>query len=182
MRSLLALVAAALLVGSPARADEVTAESLSADSGVLVEARTVIDAAADRVAALASDPASFIELFPAVEARVVGDRGAAKMVAVRMKDHWLGLVSWVETVEHISQGATHLVEREALSSDFYKRIHATWRITPLPGSAARCEVIYRVNLDLQRWPAWMVRRGTVSGVRSTVERLRTMVERVVAKR
>ncbi len=177
-RSTLA-IAALVLAAAPARADDVTAESMPSDDGVLVVARTVIDAPAARVAAIVGDPSSFAELFPAEEVRVLGDSGGARIVALRMRDRWVGAFTWIESLARSTDGAALVVERRSLSSEFYAHLHAIWRVTPL--SAARCEVTYRVDIALKHWPTWMIRRGTVAGVAAVVGRLRTMSARATGR-
>ncbi|MSP63663.1 MAG: hypothetical protein EXR72_25625 [Myxococcales bacterium] len=152
-----------------------------AATGVAVEARTVIDAPAEQVAQLAGDPAAFGELFPAEEVRVVGTKGDARRVAIAMRHPWpTGLVRWVETVSlrRDPDGRSLLVERDLESGSYYDRMRATWRVTPLapsPEAGARCEVVYRVAITLAGWaPAWILRRGVISGMKFTVERLRAM--------
>src|SRR5258708_2989939 len=78
----------------------ITVQSLPAQSGVIHEARTVIEAPAERVAALAGDPGVFVELLPAKQARVVGTRGKAVLVEVVMPAPWpVSQVRWTELVQ-----------------------------------------------------------------------------------
>lgn len=172
-----AIAAAMLLVAGGARADDVEAWSLPAERGVEIEAHAVLEGSPERVAAIAADPASFIEMFPAEKVEVVGASAAGKRVAVRMRQPWVGLVSWVETVARSVRDGAQIVERTSVQSDFYCWMRATWFIAPLPGDASRSKVVYRVSLDLRHIPAWMVRRGAVAGVSATVGRLRAMVLR-----
>ena len=101
------LLLSPLLAGADKRPPGMTASSIPMPSGVAGEVRVVVNAPAARVAAIASDPAAFRELFPAEEARVVGQRDGAVMVAVRKREGWpVGELRWVETVARARSGAT----------------------------------------------------------------------------
>lgn len=147
--------------------------------GVVIEATTVIDAPADRVAALAGNPESFRELLPAENVRVTGSRGQALLVEVTMRNPWpIGVVQWTETVlRHLApDGKTLMVEREAHDGQYYRYMHAVWRISPRDGN--RCDVSYQIRMDPHAWvPKWSMRRGMTHGMTTTVERLRQLSQR-----
>lgn len=185
MRSrILAHVASLVLVAPvvPARATPVLSfRTLPSPSGVTVEMTTVIEAPAERVASVVGDPAAFVELFPAAEARVVGTQGEAQLVAVLMREPWpAGDVRWTETVtrRRVGDGNTWVIEREALQGGYFRHMRAVWELTPLPDDQGRCRAVYRVSMTLNRWaPSWALRRGQESGIRRSVGRLRAMVLR-----
>lgn len=158
--------------------------SFPAKSGVLVEVRTEIDAAAEEVAAAAGDPANFIEMFPAHEVRVLSQQGASQLVAVEMRQPWpVGVVRWNESVlRRAEDTGTLVVERHAQRGGYFRHMDAEWRVTPLPpvgSTPSRCQVVYRVAVELNRWaPTFMLRRGHTAGMVATVERLRQIVERI----
>src|SRR5438132_1313083 len=140
------LVLLLLLVRPAAAQPPITVQSLPAQRGVLTEARTVIEAPAERVAALAGDPGVFVELYPAKQARVVGMRGKAQVVEVVMPAPWpVSQVRWTETVLSRMEAPTYIVDHEAVTG-YFKQLRSIWRITPL--GAARCEVVYRVAMEI----------------------------------
>jgi ribosome-associated toxin RatA of RatAB toxin-antitoxin module len=142
------------------------------------EARTIIDAPAERVAQLVGDPAAFAELLPAAEVRLLGSEGGAQLVQLERREPWpVGVVRWTEAVRRRRDGQAYLVERQARGEGYFRRLEASWSITPV--GEARCAVVYRVSMELRRWvPTWMLRRGNASGMLGTIARLRRMSERV----
>lgn len=174
------LLLSPLLAGADKRPPGMTASSIPMPSGVAGEVRVVVNAPAARVAAIASDPAAFRELFPAEEARVVGQRDGAVMVAVRKREGWpVGELRWVETVARARSGATLEVTRDVIESTFFKRMHAVLQVTPVPGAEGeRSAVQYRVDVDINRWaPIWVLRRNHLDAMVATTDRLRRMSER-----
>jgi hypothetical protein len=173
------LCGVALAAPSPARAQAVPLVVLEppAPSGVIAEAQIEVTASAERVARLVADPASFIELFPAVEVKVLGREGEAQVVSVRKQAPWpVSSVSWVETVVEHREGDTLVVERHARPGGYFHHLDAVWRVRPL--GQGRAEVSYRVWVELTGWaPLWAVRRGHVAGVRETMQRLAHMIDR-----
>lgn len=174
------LLLSPLLAGADKRPPGMTASSIPMPSGVAGEVRVVVNAPAARVAAIASDPAAFRELFPAEEARVVGQRDGAVMVAVRKREGWpVGELRWVETVARARSGATLEVTRDVIESTFFKRMHAVLQVTPVPGAEGERSVVqYRVDVDINRWaPIWVLRRNHLDAMVATTDRLRRMSER-----
>ena len=157
----------------------ITTRIVPSPHGLVIEATTVINAPADRVAALAGNPDSFLELLPAEKVRVTGTRGQALLVEVTMRNPWpIGVVQWTETLlRHMANdGKTFLVEREAKDGKYYRYMHAAWRISPREGN--RCDVSYQVRMDPYAWvPKWSLRHGMTNGMTTTVERLRQLSQR-----
>jgi ribosome-associated toxin RatA of RatAB toxin-antitoxin module len=157
----------------------ITTRVVPSPHGVVIEAITVIDAPAERVAALAGNPESFRELLPAENVRVMGTRGQALLVEVTMRNPWpIGVMQWTETVlRHLAaDGKTLMIEREARDGQYYRYMHAVWRISPREGN--RCDVSYQVRMDPYAWvPKWSLRRGMTNGMTTTVERLRQLSRR-----
>lgn len=163
----------------------VTTVEFPAATGIILEVRTIFDAPAARVAQLAGDPASFLVIYPAEQAKVVGRRGAALLVDILFRQPWpMGLMRWTEAVTRRpgEDGEGYVIEREVLPGSAFRHLKAHWRIRPLPPAAgspggARCQVVYHVSMDLNRWaPKWMLRRGNESGMAGTMERLRRLSE------
>lgn len=154
----------------------ITTRVVPSPHGVVIEATTVIDAPADRVAALAGNPESFRELLPAEKVRVTGTRGQALLVEVTMRNPGsIGVMQWTETLvrQVAPDGKTLMVEREAHDGQYYRYMRAVWRISPRKDN--RCDVSYQVRMDPYAWvPNWSLRQGMTSGMTTTVERLRQL--------
>jgi polyketide cyclase/dehydrase/lipid transport protein len=173
------MVGGLLLVGHvDVRADDppINTRVVPSPQGVVIEATTVIDAPAEQVAAVAGNPDSFLELLPAERVRITGTRGQALLVEVTMRNPWpIGVVRWTETVlrHRAPDGKTLMVEREAYDGQYYRYMHAVWRISPREGN--RCDVSYQIRMDPHAWvPKWSLRRGMTNGMTTTVERLRQL--------
>ena len=183
-RALVLLAVVTTSIGTPAAvhagADKppVTTRSLPAERGVRSEAETVLDAPAELVAALLGEPSNFVPLFPAERIEVLKSSPERVTISVEMKKPFpIGTVRWIEDVVTYREndGKDLIVERNA-QAGYFRTMHATWRITPHPDSAARCLVIYQVSMELQRWvPEWMLRKGNLSGMLDTMGRLRKLV-------
>lgn len=159
-----------------------TVVAVPVSSGASAEVRGVIEAPAERIAALVADPASFIDLLPASSVHVVGKQGGTLLVEVERREPWpVGTIRWTETLQQRTEAAqpaqptqpTQIVERQALPGGYFRRLLATWRVTPLqPG---RCAVSYKVWVDPVRWaPSWLLRRRNEQGMVATLERLQRL--------
>lgn len=156
-----------------------TVVSVPVSSGASAEVSVVIEAPAERIAALVANPAAFPDLLPASSVQVVGRQGGALLVRVERREPWpVGTIRWTETVLQRTEAAqpaqpTQIVERQALPGGDFRRLLATWRVTPLqPG---RCTVSYKVWVDPNRWaPGWLLRRRNEQGMIATLERLQRL--------
>jgi hypothetical protein len=158
----------------------VVTRSLPAKRGVRSEAQTILDAPAEKVAGMLSDPRNFAPLFPAhaVDVLSTSSSGDAQVVAVEMRQPWpVGTVKWVEDIvtSHAEDGKAIVVSRNARPG-YFKQMSARWHVAPDPAAAERCIVTYEVSMELARWvPEWMLRRGNLNGIRDTMARLRKLV-------
>jgi len=155
--------------------------SFPAKSGVSSEAEIVIDASAEKVANVLSDPKNFIPLLPAHSINVLKSSPEAQVVAIEMRKPWpIGTVKWIEDVVSFRDpdGKSYVVERNAQSGGFFKRLSARWRVMPHPDSESeRCVVTYYVSMEPGQWaPEWMLRRGNLTGIVDTLARLRRFVD------
>ena len=173
-----ALEGLAMAAPSQPGPSQVVARSLPAQSGVLSEAETLIDAPPEQVAALLSDPKNYLPIFPANSVQVVDQLPMGKVIAVEMKKPWpVGTVRWVEDVVTRTEpdGQTFVVERTA-HPGYFRRMTARWRVSQAPGAQGKSLVTYQVAMELSRWaPEVFLKRGNIAGIVDTMNRLRKLV-------
>jgi hypothetical protein len=185
LRTLRFIFICGVALAGPALAERhpIHAVPIPTDAGIATEASTIIDAPPDRVAAIAADPAHFVELFPAQEVHVRSAQGDRVLVSVVRKEPWpVGVISWSETVARYQedQGRTLVVDRQVQpgSSEFFRWMQANLRVRAVPGDPLRSALTYRVAIQISRWaPLWILRRSNAAAMAATLERLRQMAER-----
>lgn len=157
----------------------VVSRPLPSDHGARAEAEATIEAPAEQLAALISEPNNFVPLFPAERIEVLKSAPSRQLVSVEMRKPWpVGTVRWVEEVVTYREndGRAFVVERTAQAGGFFKQMRAVWRIAPHPDSELRSVVTYQVLTEPARWaPEWMLKRGNLSGVVDTMGRLKKLV-------
>lgn len=160
---------------------KVTAQSVALPDGIHTFAETVLEAPADKVAALLSSPTYFVPLFPAHRVDVIKEEGDKVLIAIEMRKPWpIGSVKWMENVVSFEDTSNHafIVDRDALPG-YFRRLRSRWRVEPLSSATQpRCRVTYDVTVQLSRWvPEWILRRNHLGGVKETMERLRDLVQK-----
>ena len=154
--------------------------SLPAAKGIHLEAQAILAAPAAQVAAVAADPSAFVELFPALSARVLGAVAGAPRVEVTMKAPWpVRRVTWVERVELSpdADGQGYVIHRVA-EPGYYRSMEVT--CTVRPRADGQSDVTYRVQMEIAGWaPQWIVRRGIIDGATRTLDNLERMARRLL---